>query len=458
MNFEKTSVVESSAQALFQWHARSGAFQRLSPPWAGIEVEREDAGLDVGKRVEMTISTPLGRRRWSGEHLACRDGKEFVDTQVKGPFASWTHTHRFVHLSDIRSRMEDSIEYELPGGRLGRRFGANYVARQLERTFAYRHAIVAGDARFWNLLGNPEKHRVLIVGGSGFLGTHLGALLSTQGHEIAVLTRAKRRRSDIRWDPAKGEVEAKRLEGFDAVVNLAGENLTSGRWTVDRKRRLWASRVDATRFLVDAMLRLERPPRVFLSGSGINIYGSDPEAVFQEDSRSGAGFLPDLCEAWEAAAERAASFADRVVLLRSGVVLDPRGGALQRMLPPFLFGAGGPIGSGEQWFPWIALEDWIKATSWCLFEGRARGPVNMVAPGVLRQREFAAALGRVLHRPARLPVPKTFLRAAFGEMADAALLSSVRARPAALESFGYPFGYPDLEAALRMTLGRMAEA
>lgn len=283
------------------------------------------------------------------------------------------------------------------------------------------------------------------MGGSGFLGTHLQALLGAQGHSVCVVTRRKRSESDIRWDPAAGEIELGKLEGLDAVIHLAGENLTSGRWSEERKKRLWSSRVDATRFLVDAILRLENPPKVLLSGSGIGIYGSDPEKTFTERSARGGGFLADLCEAWEAAALRAESLNTRVCLLRTGVVIDPRGGALQKMLPAFRFGLGGPLGDGEQWLPWVSLEDWLGGVNWLLFDRRAKGAINLVAPEVLRQKDFARKLGEVLGRPAFLPVPKLALQTLLGEMADAALLSSIRAEPRRLEELGYQFALPRMD-------------
>ncbi len=240
----------------------------------------------------------------------------------------------------------------------------------------------------------------------------------------------------------------RRIEGLDAVVHLAGESLTSGRWSAQRKKELWGSRVGATKFLVEALAGLAKPPRLLLSGSGIGYYGNAGDAVCDEGSGRGSGFLAELCEAWEAAALKAAPFVERVALLRTGVVLHPAGGALAEMLPAFRWGLGGPIGGGQQWFPWIALDDWVRATTWCLFRRRAEGAINLVAPEAVRQERFAKALGAALRKPACLPVPKFGLRALFGEMADEALLSSTRAAPRRLSTLEYEFRYPELEPAL----------
>ncbi|MBD5778199.1 TIGR01777 family protein [Pelagicoccus sp. NFK12] len=442
MKFEKRSSMPVSAQELFNWHGRPGAFARLCPPWQEMEVVKEDPGLAKGKRIELKMSTPIGKRTWHALHTECDAGLGFTDVQEKGPFKSWKHRHRFEPTGDGQCDLVDEIEFELPLGGLG-----ESVARgELEKGFAYRHWITRRDQVLRQSIPRFETLKVAIVGGSGFLGTQLRALLEAQGHDVFIVTRNKRSESDIRWDPAAGEIELARLEGLDAVVHLAGENLTSGRWTEERKKRLWSSRVDATTFLVEALGRLERPPSVLLSGSGIGIYGSDPEAVFSEDSPRGEGFLAELCEAWEAAAARAESLDTRVCLLRTGVVIDPRGGALPKMLPAFRLGAGGPLGSGEQWFPWIGLEDWIGAVNWLLFAKNASGPVNLVAPQVVRQKDFARALGQALKRPAFLPAPRFALSALLGEMADEALLSSIHAKPGVLESVGYSFVLPDLRA------------
>lgn len=441
MKFEKRSPMPCPAQELFDWHGSPGAFGRLAPPWQPIEVLQEDPGLGVGKRVELKMGTPVGKRRWLARHVECLEGRAFTDIQEEGPFSSWRHEHRFVETDSRECELVDSIEYRMPLGGLGE----SYVARQLEKSFAYRHWATKRDLELKNSLPGFRELKVAIVGGSGFLGTQLQCLLRSQGHAVSVVSRSKRAKSDILWNPASGKIELSKLEGFDAIIHLAGENLTSGRWSDERKERLWSSRVDATDFLVDAILKLERPPSVFLSGSGIGIYGSDPEEVFSESSPSGDGYLARLCEAWESAAQRAESSNTRVCLLRTGVVIDPRGGALQKMLPAFRFGLGGPLAHGEQWFPWISLEDWMGAVNWLLFEKRGEGAINLVAPESVRQKDFARSLGKALGRPAFLPAPRFMLKVILGEMADEALLSSIHAKPNRLCELGYRFVLPQLD-------------
>jgi len=452
--YERRSEVVATARELFDWHGRRGAFQRLTPPWQAVEVLREDPGLEAGKRIELRLQTPLGRRLWRARHSSCSDGEGFVDVQEKGPFSFWEHRHSFADTLEYRSELTDRIEYRIPFGVFGRMLAASFVERQLERTFAYRHWITSQDMDLLRALPNFRPLRILLAGGRGFLGQALGALLSAQGHAVAYLSRSRLDEADVYWNPQKGEIELARIEGFDAVVNLAGESLVSGRWNNERKRRFWESRIDATRFLVDAFLRLKSPPAVFLSGSAIGYYGDGSETALGETSPRGEGYLAELCGAWEAAALRAESLGARVCLLRTGVVLDPRGGALAQMLSAFRLGAGGALGDGRQWFPWIALEDWIRSVSWLLFAEKVSGAVNLAAPNPVRQRDFARALGRAVKRPAFVPAPRAALRLAFGEMADEALLASARVEPGVLLESGYRFALSQVDLALARMLGR----
>ncbi|MDQ8203667.1 TIGR01777 family oxidoreductase [Pelagicoccus sp. SDUM812003] len=450
--FRKQSEVALSAKELFAWHGRPGAFLRLSPPWEKVELLREDEGLGVGKRIEISLKTPFGRRSWKGEHVECENGSHFVDTQVQGPFRSWNHRHRFEWINDTRCRMSDEIEYELPLGGLGRGVAGSMVREKLERMFEYRHQLIASDVAFRKAAPATGSLRVLVAGGSGFLGQQLIAFLGTQGHRVQTLTRHPKKPGDIRWDPAKGEIELARLEGFDAVISLMGQSLFSGRWSEERKQGLWKSRVDATQFLITALTRLESPPNRFLGGSAVGFYGQKSDGLVDESAKRGAGFLADLCDAWEAAAYRAESLGCRVALLRTGVVLDPRGGALAQMLPAFRLGLGGPLGDGQQGFPWIALEDWVKGVTWTLLQPKLHGPVNLTAPETLSQGAFARKLGARLRRPAILPAPQFALRGALGQMADELLLSDLQIYPRALENSKYPFQLPKLDDALAFSL------
>jgi uncharacterized protein (TIGR01777 family) len=301
----------------------------------------------------------------------------------------------------------------------------------------------AGEARL----------RVLITGARGFLGSALAPVLRVRGHHVATLTRGAPGPGEIRWDPAGGVLEARALEGFDAVVHLAGEPI-GVRWTAERKASIRASRVEGTRLLANRLAGLERPPRVLVSVSAIGFYGDRGDEILDERSPPGTGFLPDLCRAWEEAAAPASSAGIRVVHPRLGLVLASRGGVLARMLPAFRLGLGGPLGGGRAWWSWVVLDDVVAAFLRALGDEHLAGPVNVVAPVPVRNGAFARTLGKALSRPAFLPAPSLVLRALFGEMADEALLASARVEPSRLRAAGHSFRFPDLEEALRCLVGR----
>jgi uncharacterized protein (TIGR01777 family) len=272
--------------------------------------------------------------------------------------------------------------------------------------------------------------RVLVAGASGLIGSRLLAALRARGDEAIALPRL----GTAAWS----------VDGADAVVNLAGASIAGKRWSPAYKKELVDSRVLPTRALVEAIGKAEKKPSVLVNGSAVGYYGDGGDSVIDESARPGSDFLADLAAAWEAEALRAPV---RAVLPRTGVVLSSKGGALEKMIPPFKAFVGGPIGSGKQWLPWIHLDDEVSALLFCLDHERLQGPVNLAAPGIVDMKDFAKALGRALHRPAWAPVPAAALRLAVGGFAEA-LLSGQRAIPKKLESEGFKFKFPTLDAAL----------
>ncbi len=296
---------------------------------------------------------------------------------------------------------------------------------------------------------------ILVSGSTGLIGSALTAALARQQHRIIRLVRGTPAGPDeIRWDPMAGQIEKAGVEQADAVIHLAGENVGSRRWTSPQKTKIMDSRRMGTRTLSGAFARAvalsgsNRTPRVFLSASAIGYYGDRGEDVLREDSHAGHGFLPDVCREWEQATEAIQKTDIRLCLLRIGIVLSPKGGALGRMLTPFKLGLGGPIGSGRQYMSWITLDDVVAAISFALTCDSLNGPVNLVGPNPVTNREFTRTLGRVLHRPTILPMPAFAARLAFGEMADALLLAGARAVPSHLDAAGFSFRHPRLEYAL----------
>ena len=295
--------------------------------------------------------------------------------------------------------------------------------------------------------------RILVSGASGFIGSALVPNLRAQNHEVIPLHR--RTIGSVAppwWDPARGTIDLGPNARFDTIIHLAGENIV-GRWTQQKKERLYKSRVDATKLLVDAVRTLPAKPASFICASAIGFYGICGTEWVDESSSSGTGFLADICRAWEQMASSLSDVGVRVVFLRFGVVFGTRGGALKKMLPVFRFGLGGRLGGGSQYWSWIAVDDVVTAITFVLNDSTIAGPVNFTAPQPATNAEFTSTLARVLRRPAVFPVPKIALRLAFGrEMADETFLASVRVRPRVLQQHGYQFGFPDLEPALRHLL------
>jgi uncharacterized protein (TIGR01777 family) len=295
---------------------------------------------------------------------------------------------------------------------------------------------------------------ILVSGASGFVGSYLIPFLARHAHQVTRLVRSRPKTGaqEIFWDPKGGKLDTTLLEGFDAVVHLAGENIAAERWTEQRKQHILESRVAGTRLLARALTDLKRPPEVMVSTSAIGIYGNRSNEILHEESGPGTGFLADVCRQWEQSAEAVKGKGIRLVTLRMGMVLSAAGGALPRMLTPFRMGAGGRVGDGTQFMSWIALEDLLEIILFACTEPSLRGAVNAVAPEPVTNLVFTQTLGRVLRRPSVMPVPAFAIRLIFGEMGQQLLLSSTRVEPARLRAAGFRFRYPLLEPALRHLL------
>jgi uncharacterized protein len=297
--------------------------------------------------------------------------------------------------------------------------------------------------------------KILVSGSTGLVGKALVSSLTGAGHQVTRLVRSQpgAGEKDIYWDPAAGSLDSSRLEGLDGVVHLAGESIAEGRWTAEKKARIRNSRVKGTQLLAEALAQRAQRPRTLICSSAIGYYGDRGAEILREDSRPGSGFLPDVCREWEAATKPAADSGIRVVNLRTGLVLSSSGGALPKMLPPFKLGAGGKLGTGQQYMSWIAIDDMVGTIQHALEKTTLSGPVNAVSPHPVTNLEFTKTLGRVLSRPTLFAVPAFAVRLMFGQMGEDLLLASARVEPARLAGSGYVFRYPVLEGALRHVLG-----
>jgi len=298
--------------------------------------------------------------------------------------------------------------------------------------------------------------RILVSGSTGFLGTALVEALEGQGHAVARLVRpattrknaGSAREQTVAWDPIAGQFDSAGAEGADALIHLAGASIAGGRWNASHKKLLRTSRIDATRHLIGALARLQRPPRVIVAASAIGYYGNRGDEMLTEASAPGNDFLAGLCREWETETARGAEFGARVVNPRFGIILAAQGGALPRMALPFKLGAGGRLGDGRQWMSWLTLQEAVRIVQFALANSALTGPVNAVTPNPARNSEFTTVLAKALRRPALFPAPAFALRLALGEMADALLLISQRVMPSKLTDAGYRFLQPSLANAL----------
>lgn len=451
--FIRCSRMPASGSALFRWHARPGAFERLTPPWEPVEIVERPTSLEDGSRAVIAIRMGPFRKRWTAEHRAYTPETGFDDVQVAGPFAHWHHRHRMHADGPDSSELEDNIEYRLPLGPIGRLLGGGSVRKKLARMFRYRHAVTAEDLRAHGRAPDTRPLRIVITGASGFLGRSLVPFLTTGGHEVVTLARGDREGPS--WDPSTGRLDPALLEGADAVIHLAGENVAGGRWTEARKERIRQSRIDGTGLVARTIAGMERPPAVFVCASAIGCYGDRGEEPLDETSALGEGFLADVVRSWEGMCAPAVEAGVRVANLRFGIILGASGGALGRMLTPFRLGLGGRLGAGHQVMSWVSVDDAAAAVLHALRTADLAGPVNVTAPEPVTNRIFTKTLGRVLGRWTVLPVPAFALRLLFGEMGDAVLLRGARVLPKRLLATGFRFRHPDLEACLRHGLGRV---
>lgn len=450
--FQFSSAVAVSPAELFDWHDRPGAFERLMPPWERMRIIEQSGGIRDGGRLVFELRKWPTWIRWEARHSDYLAGEQFVDEQVRGPFRRWRHVHRVVPAGH-QARLEDAIDYELPFGGAGALLLGRHTRRVLQHMFAWRHRRTAIDVLRHHAFFDRGPLRIVIGGGSGLVGSALSAFLTTGGHDVRRLVRGPARAADeISWNPADGTIDAAALDGVDAVIHLGGVSIAE-RFTPAHKQAVLDSRVSSTSLLARTIAALPRKPRVFVCASAVGFYGNRHDEVLTEDSTPGDGFLPDVCRAWEAATQPAADAGVRTATMRIGIVLTPRGGALQKMLPPFRMGVGGVVGNGRQYMSWIGLDDLIGALHFVLMTDSLSGPVNATGPQPATNAEFTRELGGVLRRPTIFPVPAFVVRAVFGEMGETLLLGGNRARPAKLEQAGFRFVCPTLGESLRWELG-----
>lgn len=444
MGIEYDSIVDHPIDEVFAWHTRSGAMRRLVPPWQPMTVIAETDSLADGQAV---LGLP-GGLRWVAQHEPAEfdPPHRFVDTlATDGPaswparvIGTWRHTHEYAE-AGTGTRVYDRIDAVVP-------------ATALRPMFVYRHTQLAEDLDAHRAAGLAPMV-IAVTGAGGLVGDALTAFLSTGGHRVIRLVRGAPTGSDERqWDPHNPAPDL--LAGVDAVVHLAGASI-AGRFTDAHRAAIRDSRIEPTRKLAEVAARVADGPKIFVSASAVGYYGYERgDSLLTEDATMGGGFLADVVADWEAATEPAAAAGLRVVNVRTGVVQSARGGTLRLLRPLFAAGLGGRLGSGTQWLSWIGIDDLLDVYHRALYDDRLAGPVNAVAPEPVRNNDYTAALGKVLHRPTLLPVPSFGPKLLLGAQGARELAEAdQRVVPAKLTGLGHTFRRPVIDAALAHELG-----
>jgi uncharacterized protein (TIGR01777 family) len=482
--FRYSSIIDAPVSEVFAWHERDGALERLSPPWDPLTIIRK-GGIAQGSVTSMIMHEGPVPYRWTALHTDYIKNVMFRDIQLHGPLKSWSHTHIFsetdardtsiidtsahdISTKDISNKkclLTDKIEFEppfssfIPFSYIGDILLEGMIRSKLERIFRYRHETTANDIKQHSQF--TQKHgtwRILVSGASGLIGSNLIPFLTTGGHEVYRLVRRRPTDSkEIFWNPSKGDkdgITPEEIEGFDAIIHLAGENIGESRWTPEKKKIFIESRTKGTSLLAKTVSILKNPPKVFISASATGFYGNRGDEILTEKSPKGDLFISDLCDAWEKSASENIKKSIRTVHARIGVVLDPRGGALARLLPLFQAGLGGKTGNGRQYMSWISMDDVIGSFYHIMMNDRLSGKINIVAPEPVSNATFTDILAGILKRPAVFDIPEKILKTVFGQMADEILLAGCRAVPEKLIQSGYTFLKPDSDSCLRHVLGK----
>jgi len=452
--FIKQSRIAAPVADVFRWHARTGALERLTPPWSQLKVLGRDGDIRDGDITTLKMKAGPMPYTWIARHEGYQKNVVFKDRQIKGPFKHWVHRHGFKPGADGVCVMEDRIEYALPFSPISRALAGQWVQKDLEEIFDYRHRTLAWDMAEHKAFPGKKPLNIVITGASGLIGSVLRPFLSTGGHRVFRLVRQKPVSEDeLFWDPRKGRIDLDKIGPVDVIIHLAGENLATGRWTTAKRRRIMESRTRSTKLIAETAINLNPRPKVLVSASAIGYYGDRGPETLSEKSDRGSDFISEVCERWEKAAAPVEGKGIRTVFMRIGVVLTPRGGALKKMLPVFKSGFGGRLGSGKQVMSWVGIDDVIGAIYHAIGEERLEGPVNVVSPFPVTNARFSKTLGKVVRRPVLLRTPETAIKAVFGQMGKEIVLSSTRVLPEKLLSSGYRFRTPDLEETLRHLLG-----
>ena len=466
MLFALSSKLPCDQASAFQYHERAEAQKRLLPPCDKVEIVQQPSSLHVGQRAILKQKIFGVPTRWVAEHIGYDKPNLFVDTQLAGPFALFTHQHRFEAINQSHSKLTDHIDYQISKFSLLGKLASGFVESKLDAMFRYRHRVTIADLDLMNRLNSPAK-RLIISGSTGFLGQRICALANVLGHHVVRLNRVENERdlhklssadsthddgaSQASWHVKSGKIVAEEWIDCDAFIHLAGASIAGHRWTDDYKKELYSSRVDATKKLI-AQLRADAVlPAVIVTASGGGIYPDSNDRWLDEGVPHGKDFLGKLAADWEAASSQTEADGTRWCAGRLAMVLDPLDGAMVPLLRQLKAFAGGQFGDGKMVWSWIERDDAASAFLWMALQSQCSGPFNLSGVPV-NHGKFMQQLGQTLQRPVWARIPKSVVRVGIGQMADELLFKSTRLANRKLLEAGFQFRCPTLQLAFEHLL------
>lgn len=448
-------LIKKPINEVFSFFEKPENLERITPRSLQFEIlSPKPINMAKGSLIDYKIKIFGIPQYWKTQIVDYNPPSLFSDKQIKGPYSHWFHTHSFIDQGK-ETLMVDEVKYSVPFGLVGSIANIVFVKDELDYIFDYRKRIIEeifeGENNIVNKVKGEQKMKVIVAGGSGFIGKTLIKELKSNGHEVILLTRKNNKsNSSVQWDGKSSGGWEKVIDGADAVINLCGETVAQ-RWNSSIKKKILDSRLESSSALVNAIKKATNKPKVLINASAVGYYGNVENGDVTEAHESGNGFLAETCIKWEDSIKEVETLGLRVVKLRIGIVLEKEGGALKQMLPPFLMCAGGPLGSGKQWFPWVHRDDVVDIINFALQNENVSGPINVTAPGIVTNKNFGKALGNTIGRPAIAPAPSFALKLILGEMAEM-LLGGQKAIPKKLQDAGYEFKHPNLEEALETIL------
>ena len=438
-----------SLEEAFKWHMNPYVFERISPPFINLEIFPNNQTLHEGQEVYFNWNL-IGNAGLSSVHkiTELKENEYFIDEQVKGIFSSFKHKHQFIEVDENNCKILEQIEYKVHLESFLGDLTHKSVQKKFDRIFKYRERVLQNDLLFKKEFHNKKLH-ILISGSTGLIGSKLCNFLKLMGHFVTPLKRnIQSSDSGVFWDVKNQKIDLEQIEDYDAVIHLAGENI-SGYWSKEKKEAIYDSRIESTKLLAKSFNQLKNPPKTFICASGCNYYQEDVECT--EEGPEGKGFLHDVIKDWEYEADQANC--DRIIHMRTGVVLSPKGGMLKKILPVFKTCLGGRTGSNNQHFSWISIDDVIYQYYSVLMNDSFNGAVNLTSPLPVTNEIFSKTLAKVLKRPCIFNLPSSLLSSLFGDMAKETVLKSLNIIPKKLIEAQSKFHFSSLEDCLRHLLG-----